>query len=310
MYDTIVVLFPCFLSDLEKEAFFGRFLMSNVDGFTGSRNNAGYQKLEQCRGVYLSYNNSNNTIKMQVSLHKYYNNIQGKGQINYNDFSRLQSKMAYSSLCDFLGLDGGKVLYYEYGINIQMNADVSEYLRELSHIEYGKRNVRILESFKHREYKMYSTNSDSSKRSAYIFYDKSEESKPFCPLLTMRIEKKCLRQNEETQFSGLFEDLFLCQVLSDFEKSFLSRLKYKEYQIQTGTCKDVQVKNMILQYGKEGIFAEIDRMRVNAELNRLQYFRLKEKVKFILEKGEQIKVKISAKSMEMREKIAEKIKKM
>lgn len=310
MYDTIIVKFPFMQSDLEKEAFFSRFLMSNYDGFTGDRNNGGYQKLEQCRGVFLSYNNSMNTIKMQLSLHKYYNSIQGLGQINFNDFTRVEAKKAFDSLSDFLGLDGGKVLYYEYGINIQMTGDVSEYLRELSHIEYGKRNVRILESFKHREYKMYSTNSDLSKRSAYIFYDKSEESKPFCPVMTMRIEKKCLRQNNYIQFCELFEDDFLSQVLNDFSNNFLSRLKYKEYQIQIGTSKDIQVKNMILEYGKEGVFDELSRMRSNGEINRLQYFRLKEKIKTNLALGSEIKVKISAKAVEMRQKIEEKIKKM
>lgn len=308
MYDAIILMCPCLMSESEKEAFFVSMCMSNIDILTGDRNNSGYQKLSQCRGVYVSYQAGRQTFKIQFSLHKYYNFLHSNEFQNYSDFSPVQAIESYKNLIEWLPfLVDSTVVYYEYGLNIQLSANVSNYLCELDCIMYGNRKMRVLESFRHKEYKLYSTNSDTTKRAAYIFYDKTEESKPHCPEMTLRVEKKCLRQNREIRFNELFELQQIEHVKRELQKNFVENLQYKSYQVHKGSAKDRELREMKMKYGEKTL-EKIEEMRQSGAINRLQLCRMKKRF-YEIEK-EEIETKISPKSVEMREKIDKKLKKL
>lgn len=297
--------------DLKK-----RFSMYNENYNKGTYNNAGYEKLYQNGGLYVKYNPQSKIPSHYIvsfSLHKYYELRNGGGLQNYTQFSRENAQKAYEmSVKEYPFLENAKILRYEAGVNVALSDNPSEYMKELDYIAYGKRKIRIIESSKHKEYKVFSSHSTNNIRSTYIFYDKTEESQDInCPKDLLRCEKKYIRLSETIYYNqgkeGIFSDLYLAAVLMDLQNSLVKNLNYQQKVVKSGTKNEYLLQKMIVEYG-ENAQNELQKMYKNGEITKTDYYRQKKKIQEIQAKKEKIVVKNRPFANEMREKIEKTLK--
>lgn len=294
-----------------------RFSMYNENPHKGTYNNAGYEKLYQNGGLYVKYNSPQGKIPshyvVSFSLHKYYELRNGGGLYNYTQFSRENAIKAYEmSVKEYPFLENAKIIRYEAGVNVALSDNPSEYMKELDYIAYGKRKIRIIESAKHKEYKVFSSHSTNNIRSTYIFYDKTEESKDInCPEDLLRCEKKYVRLSETIYYNqgkeGIFSDLYLSAVLTDLQNSLVKNLNYQQKVVKSGTKNEYLLQKMIVEHG-ENAKNELQKMYKNGEITKTDYYRQKKKIEEIEAKKEKIVVKNRPLANEMREKIEKTLK--
>ena len=318
MYDNIkIIQYIEKINDLDVLAVKQRFSMYNENLRTGAYNNAGYQKLAQNRGVFLSYvpksGNINEHYILQLSLHKFWNCWKTKQLQNYNTFTisdLLETWIEFQSFIPF-SLAGAKVQGFEAGANIQVSKNPSDYMRQISHIQIGRREIRIIENPKYKEYKNYTSHSDRDKRAVYSFYDKTEESKPFAPENLLRIEKKYIRMADNPLLCDIFHQNYIQAVKTDLYNSFVKNLYYHKKMVQQKGVNDADFHLLkLMQAHGDNIRVEIKRQKDNKEISRLKYYRLLERLEK-LERSEPSLVMVEMQeSKEFREKIAQNLKKL
>lgn len=309
MYDNIQLIIYMSENQLLRD----KFSMKNENLSKGTYNNAGYENLVQNGGLYIKYEPSPSHYIVSFSLHKYYCLRNGIGLENYTHFSCSDVKNAYQmSILEYPFLQDAKIVRYEVGINVEMSANPSDYMRELDYIAYGKRKIRIIESPKHKEYKVFQSHSSNTIRSTYIFYDKMEESKNSnCPINLLRCEKKYTRLSEKVYYNdgneGLFSELYMQSLVSDLHSSFVRNLYFHQKVVKSGSKNDYLMQKMLVEFG-ENAQGELQKMYKNGEITKTDYYRQRKKMKEIGEKKEKIVTKNRPYALEMREKIEKKIK--
>lgn len=296
-----------------------RFSMYNENLNKGTYNNAGYEKLYQNGGLYVKYNPPQGKIPahyiVSFSLHKYYELRIGGGLQNYTQFCREKVIKAYEmSIKEYPFLENAKILRYEAGVNVELSENPSEYMKELDYISYGKRKIRIIESAKHKEYKVFSSHSTNNIRSTYIFYDKSEESMDTnCPKNLLRAEKKYIRLSETIYYNqgkeGIFSDIYMLATLADLQNSFVKNCHYQQKVVKSGTKNEYLLQKMIVEHGNN-VQNELQKMYKNGEITKTDYYRQRKKIQEIQEKNDKIVVKNRPFANEMREKIEKTLKKL
>jgi hypothetical protein len=316
MYDNIkIIQYIENINGLDRQAVKQRFSMYNENLRTGAYNNAGYQKLLQNRGVFISYipksGNINDHYIIQLSAHKFWNCWKIRQLQNYNTFTikdLLETWVEFQSFIPF-DLTGAKVQSFEAGVNVQMSENPSTYMSQISHISLGKREIRIIENPKYKEFENYTSHSDRDKRAVYSFYNKTEESKPFAPANLLRIEKKYIRMAENPLLSEIFEGNYIKAIKKDIETTFVKNLHYKKNVVQEKGMNDNELRlfEMIKKYGQNAE-NELLRMKNNAEITRLKYYRLIEKMKQIREKKDKYILIEHRETHEMRENIEKTLK--
>lgn len=316
MYDNIkIIQYTENISDLDKQVVKERFSMYNENLKTGAYNNSGYQKLIQNRGVFISFvplsGNINAHYIIQFSAHKFWNCWKIRALQNYNTFTISDLLETYEEFKQFIPftLDGAKVQAFEAGANIEMSKNPSDYMRQLSHIQIGKREIRIIENPKYKEFKNYTSHFSTNKRAVYSFYDKTEESKPFAPANLLRVEKKYIRMAENPLLSEIFDIEYIKAIKKDLETSFVKNLNYKKNVVQEKGVNDNEIRlyNLIEKHA-ENAENELLRMKNNAEITRLKYYRLIEKMKQIREKKDKYILIEHRETHEMRENIEKTLK--
>ena len=316
MYDNIkIIQYIENINDLDVLAVKQRFSMYNENIKIGSYNNSGYQKLVQNRGVFLSYipqsGNINAHYIIQFSAHKFWNCWKIKTLQNYNTFTikdLLETWVEFQVFIPF-SLVGAKVQGFEAGANVEMCKNPSDYMRQISHIQIGKRQIRIIENPKYKEYKNYTSHADRDRRAVYSFYDKSEESKPFAPVNLLRIEKKYIRMAENPLLVEIFEQNYIQAIKTDLQNSFVKNLHYQQKMVQQKGVNDADFRLLQLMAAHgENIKTEIKRQKENGEISRLKYYRLLERLDKLQKSGPGTLMVEMQESKEMREKIAQKLK--
>jgi hypothetical protein len=316
MYDNIrIIQYIENISNLDKEAVKQRFLMYNEDSKSGAYSNSKYQKLLQNRGVFMSYVPHTANIKehyiIQLSAHKFWNCWKVKSLQNYNIFRIKDLLDMWCELQLFIpfSLIGAKVQSFEAGLNVGMCKNPSDYMRLISHIKIGKREIRIIENPKYKEFKNYTSHADRDKRAVYSFYDKSEESKPFAPQNLLRIEKKYIRMVENPLLLDIFHIDYINAVKKDLQNSFVNNLNYQQNMVQQKGVNDADyhLLKLMLIHG-DNIKIEIRRQKDNLEISRLKYYRLLARLEKISGLDAPLIMVEMQESKEMRNKIIENLK--
>lgn len=316
MYDNIkIIQYIENINDLDVLAVKQRFSMYNENLKTGAYNNASYQKLIQNRGVFLSYvpkcANINEHYILQFSAHKFWNCWKIKQLQNYNIFTindLLETWIEFQNFIPF-SLVGAKVQGFEAGANIQMCKNPSDYMCQISHIQIGKRQIRVIENPKYKEYKNYTSHADRDKRAVYSFYDKTEESKPFAPSNLLRIEKKYIRMVENPLLLEIFHQNYIQAIKTDLYNSFVKNLYYQQKMVQEKGVNDADFHLLkLMQIHGDNIKQEIRRQKDNQEISRLKYYRLLERLAKLQSSGPAINMVEMKESREMREKIVSTLK--
>jgi len=133
------------------------------------------EKLKFKDGFYLRIETNNTArLKLECSLHKYFNHISTNKQTNYDLFSFANSKHTIELLTQKTGIELNelKVTYYEIGLNLILSKDCREYIDKMQTIGIleNKRTLFVNPKYKNERIKTTVFHRDIKK--VYKVYDK------------------------------------------------------------------------------------------------------------------------------------------
>jgi len=187
--------------------------------------------LKQNFGIYIKIDSEKRTY-FELSLHKFFNLITQKDVHNYNDFDFRDANIAFEMLENLLELpiDNAKVYFYEYGLNLVMNEKPVKYSIDAVSVRIGRKPKPFTWDIRQKKDKLTSTEKSKNIRTAYIFYDKTFESKENgfsdVPDNLLRLEIKHLRPDKKPTIKDLKNDFFQKNLKSNFKRAYITA-KYK-----------------------------------------------------------------------------------
>lgn len=118
-------------------------------------------------------------LRLELSLHKYYNHLTGKGYVNADMFTFKQAEGVLLDLIYSMGLDGGgvRVVYYELGLNIYLGAPVVGYMELIKGIGLSDFGKEISPNMKYKNHTVKTTHFHKDIRKYFKVYDKCFEMK-------------------------------------------------------------------------------------------------------------------------------------
>ena len=211
------------------------------------------------KGVFIQIHTDGN-LKLECSLHKYFNRLEtGKGT-NYDLFTMKQAKETAFQLLDTKGITVNELNVYrfEIGLNLIVKNDCREYLDLMQGIEIAGTEKELLINQKFKDKRERTTEFHKDKRKYYKVYDKVHEikdkrSEPPPNLNILRIET-VYRRIEKMTFEKFTSPENLKKVVDQFFNDW-RRIKFKrELQAPKGTGdKKKQLCKEILRYGKNEV---------------------------------------------------------
>ncbi len=165
-------------------AFFSHFCMYESGRVAGAFSNGGNEDLEQCQGLHVKRvppsNRNRDTLQFRISLHKYWNRINGKGSKNFSRFTVNELCLALRHLNGELStfrvdIMDAKIKAFEFGLNLQMKDAPAKYTRLIQSLNYQDRFYKIVPDPNFREGKQSSSYRNKDRRIFFVIYDKTEE---------------------------------------------------------------------------------------------------------------------------------------
>lgn len=135
MIDLITLIKPG-LSDIELATLVERNnLQTNSKDGVVFYDNIDTKNLTQQKGVFIRIETSQK-LKVECSLHKYFNEISGRSRNNFNLFSMSEAKKSLDYLLTEkeIGIEGLRVYNYEIGLNLNVSKDCRYYLDKMKSI--------------------------------------------------------------------------------------------------------------------------------------------------------------------------------
>lgn len=173
MIDLITLLKPD-LSDREIETIVERNnLQTNSNDGVVFYDNLNTKNLTQQKGVFIRIETSRR-LKLECSLHKYFNEISGYRRNNSNLFSMSEAKKSIDSLLTEkdIGIDNLKVYNYEIGLNLSVSKDCRSYLDKMKSIGPVGNEKQLYVNPRYKDERARTTVFHTHTRKYFKVYDK------------------------------------------------------------------------------------------------------------------------------------------
>lgn len=177
MIDLITLLKPN-LSDGEMKAIIERNdLQTNSNDGVVFYDNLSTKNLSQQKGVFIRIE-TNRKLKVECSLHKYFNEISGYRRTNSNLFSMSEAKKSLHSLLTEkdIGIESLRVYNYEIGLNLNVSKDCRSYLDKMRSIGAVGSEKPLYVNPRYKDERARTTVFHSHTRKYFKAYDKVFES--------------------------------------------------------------------------------------------------------------------------------------
>ncbi|MDR0575628.1 MAG: hypothetical protein LBG96_16675 [Tannerella sp.] len=151
---------------------------------TNSRNgvvfydNEEEKNLKQHNGVFIRIETTCR-LKIECSLHKYWNETSGKERNNYNRFSMPDAKKAFDRLLRDKGIDFKdlNIYNYEIGLNLNVSKDCRAYMDKMTGIGASGSEKPLFVNPRYKDRRVKTTVFHERARKYFKVYDKVYESK-------------------------------------------------------------------------------------------------------------------------------------
>lgn len=183
MYDNISLKTAATFANTQVfDDFCSRFVLVGRDDKGVKFDNYSTSGLSQNMGLRLAYDTGTGVLKVDFSLHKYWNSGRGLGQINYNVFTVTDMQTCCIGLVQLfaqygISLSDAAVLGYEFGLNLPISYfSTVALLLEQMHDGYtfdGKTKRVILKD--RRQVGLVGTQITKNTRVVFVMYDKGKE---------------------------------------------------------------------------------------------------------------------------------------
>lgn len=296
MIDFITLVKP-HLSDMEIKSIVdkNRLQTNSKDGIV-YYDNANTKNFSQDQGIYILID-TNGKLKVEGSLHKYYNEINGQERNNYNFFSMSDAKLAIYKLLTEKGIDEEslRVFNYEIGLNLDVSKDCRAYLDKMINIGPLGDERRLYVNARYKDERVKTTIFHKHTRKYFKVYDKIFES--------MDKKRKIIPDSKILRLETVYRRLDNCFVSDFFNRDKLKNLieaffrdwrtLHFERDIITpkGTGRARQYLCMeIISEGREAVLKKAKERYKNGSLKEWEYRNIRE---FISKEWDEIKKDIS-----------------
>lgn len=177
MIDLITLVKPD-LTDVEISSIVEKNgLQTNSSDGVVFYDNISTKNLAQQKGVYIRIE-TNQKLKMESSLHKYFNEISGNERTNYNLFSMSEARKSIRHLLSEkdIGIDNLRVYNYEIGLNLDVSRDCRLYLDKMKSIGTTGNEKLLYVNARYKDERMKTTVFHKHTRKYFKVYDKVFES--------------------------------------------------------------------------------------------------------------------------------------
>lgn len=258
--------------------------------------NANTKNFSQDQGIYILID-TNGKLKVEGSLHKYHNEINGRERNNYNLFSMSEAKKAIDRLLTEKGIDEDnlRVYNYEIGLNLNVSKDCRAYLDKMRDIGPPGDEKRLYVNARYKDERVKTTVFHKHTRKYFKVYDKVFES--------MDKKRKIIPDSKILRLETVYRRLDNCFVADFFNRDKLKnmieaffrdwRTLHFEQDIITpkGTGRARQYLCMeIISEGREAALRKAKERHKNGSLTEWEYRNIRE---FISKEWDEIKKDIS-----------------
>lgn len=296
MIDLITLVKPN-LTEVEISSIVERnCLQTNSNDGVVYYDNINTKNLIQQRGVYIRIE-TNQKLKVESSLHKYFNEISGNERSNYNLFSMSEAKKSIDHMLAErdIGIDNLRVYNYEIGLNLDVSKDCRSYLDKMKSIGSAGNEKLLYVNARYKDERMKTTVFHKHTRKYFKVYDKVFES--------MDRKRKDIPENKILRIETVNRRLDNCHVIEFFDPDNLKKLieqffrDWRTVQFQqdiitpkgTGRAKQ-HICLEIMNRGKETVLIQAKERHTNGSLSDWEYRNIRE---FITHEWDAIKKSIT-----------------
>lgn len=295
MIDLITLVKPD-LTDVEISSIVEKNgLQTNSSDGVVFYDNISTKNLAQQKGVYIRIE-TNQKLKMESSLHKYFNEISGNERTNYNLFSMSEARKSIRHLLSEkdIGIDNLRVYNYEIGLNLDVSRDCRLYLDKMKSIGTTGNEKLLYVNARYKDERMKTTVFHKHTRKYFKVYDKVFES--------MDRKRKDIPCHQILRIETVNRRLDNCFVTDFFSPDNLKRLvesffrDWRTIQFEqdiitpkgTGRarrhlCQDIMDK------GKDAVLIQAKERHTNGSLSDWEYRNIRE---FVIQDWDTVKKSI------------------
>jgi hypothetical protein len=244
--------------------------------------NISTKNLAQQKGVYIRIE-TNQKLKVESSLHKYFNEISGNERSNYNLFSMSQAKKSIRNLLSEkdIGIDNLRVYNYEIGLNLDVSKDCRSYLDKMKSIGTAGSEKLLYVNARYKDERMKTTVFHKHTRKYFKVYDKVFESMdrkrkdiPFHQILRIETVNRRLDNCFVTDF---FSSENLKKLIESFFRDWRTIQFEQDIITPKGTGRAKQYLCLeIMNKGKDAVLTQAKERHVNGSLSDWEYRNIRE----------------------------------
>lgn len=308
MFDLITITTPPLSDEKVNHIVWRNGLKENSRDGIVYYDNLDIKNLKQQKGIYIEVG-TNRRLKLEGSLHKFYNEVENNERTNYNRFTMRDARIALELLLYEKGIDidDAFVYNYEIGLNLQVEKDCREYLDKMMSFGLlgGKKIIYV--NPKYKDNRVKTTEFPTNARKYHKIYDKVFESEdrkrkviPDGNILrietVMRRLHKCAVRDfiQPDNLKKLIESFFRDWNTIQFDRELITPKK-------TGRARS-QLCTEVMSKGKDQVLSESKEKHRIGALTDWEYRNVRE---FVNHEWDSLKKRItfvmSAEEKEMRE---------
>lgn len=279
-------------TEIMKIVLTSRLQIYDADGLKHYHN----QKTKNFNGGMLIKIDTDKSLKIEGSLHKYASFLKTKELNNFDRFTMQQAKETLLKLITKTGFSPDKVIisFYEVGLNIVTDIEPKELLKSVYSIGDIDREKLFLIDPRHKKNSQITTETHKDFRLVYKAYDKIHEmidNKKEPPKNTKILRIETVHKRVEKTF---LIDFFTDANLNRVQKTFFNNWDKLNFYIEIVAPKNtslskIELSKVLYKKGSSNVLADIHEQYKNKTLSIKIYYTLKrfienwenEKVNFI-----------------------------
>lgn len=253
------------------------------------------KNLSQQKGVFIRIETSQK-LKLEGSLHKYFNEISGRERNNINLFSMSEAKRAIDQLLTekYIDAEGLRVYNYEIGLNLNVSKDCRAYLDKMRSIGSVGNEKPLYVNARYKDERVKTTVFHKHTRKYFKVYDKVFES--------MDKKRKYIPENNILRIETVNRRLDNCSVAEFFSPANMGKMveaffrDWRTIQFEQdiitpkGTGRARQHLCLeIMNKGKDAVLKQAKERHGNGSLSDWEYRNIRE---FIINEWDTIKKSI------------------
>jgi hypothetical protein len=308
MIDFITLTNPV-LSDIEISSLIEKnHLQTNSKDGEVYYDNIGTKNFRQDKGVFIRIE-TNSRLKVECSLHKYFNESAGKERNNLNLFSMSDAKKTISELmCEKnISTENLRVYNYEIGLNLDVSKDCRFYLDKMKSIGAAGDERPLYVNARYKDERVKTTVFHKHTRKFFKVYDKVYEMRDrkrrFIPESDILRIETVNRRLDNCFVANFFQQDNLKKLIESFFRDWRTVQFRQDIITPPGTGRARQdLCIQILDFGKEYVLSKSKERYKSGALKEWEYRNIRE---FIQKEWDTIKKQLkfvkSCEELEFRE---------